>query len=843
MQDGEGLGGGFERAREQRVDGGMKEPGKGSGTTTGRSRAKSRKGRRVLLVAAVSVGLILSAVLVGWVTFRYYNSQLPTDLSAVADYRPRSLTRVYSRDGELVGEFYLERRIVVPLSRIPQVVISAFLAAEDVRFFEHRGIDPMGILRALIANIRAGHVVQGGSTITQQVVKNVLLTSERTFSRKVKEAILAYRIERELTKEQILEVYLNMVYLGHGAYGVEAAARSYFGRSVSDLSLAEAAMLAGLVKAPGKTSPLLDFERARERQWYVLTQMEENGMVTREEAREAFEKPLVLVSQPDVTNQAAPYFVAEVRHRVQARFGGLGRPESDGLRIETTLDMEMQRAARVAVRNGLETLAERAGFQGPVRRLRPEAIERFRERTWSDLTYLHLKAGGGPGEPLVKEGEVYAAVVLSRTDDRVTVGIGREEAVLQEEDLTIVAPRYEHGAWAFPRASTLLEPGAVVRVRYLGEQNGEARVTIAGVPAAEAALVAIEPGSGAVRAMVGGYDYRLSRFNRAVQSRRQTGSAFKPFIYAAALAAGMTQVTLVDDVRTSYRVGSTWWTPRNYANRYYGRVTLRTALTKSLNSVAVKLLDQVGVDAVIRIARKLGIRSPLVPRLTLALGVSELTLMELAQAYAGLAGGGRPVQPVLVSRILDSRGTVLFDAATPRENGATDEAKQDTLDLLTLFGGQEQNEGPISPAVAYVLTDMLENVVREGTGRAVREIGRPAAGKTGTTNGYKDAWFLGYTPDLVAGVWVGTDTNRALGPSETGGRAAAPIWLEFMREALRGVEPRDFVVPPGVVFARVNPRTGKPTSGRAGRYLPFVMGTVPEDVLPRQSTQDPADTL
>ncbi len=799
----------------------------------------SRLCRWILLAAAVAVALLVSGALVGAVVYVTYNRSLPADLSAVADYHPRSLTRVYSRDGELIGEFYLERRIVVPLSRVAPVVVNAFLAAEDVRFFEHRGVDPRGILRALIANIRAGHIVQGGSTITQQVVKNLLLSPERSFSRKVKEAILSYRLERELTKEQILEVYLNMVYLGHGAYGVEAAARSYFGKSAAALSLAEAAMLAGLVKAPGRDSPLLDYQRARERQRYVLDQMVENGLVTTEEADAAFRQPLMLLSQPDVTDQAAPYFVQEVRQMVQARFGGLGRAQRGGWRIETTLDMDLQRAARAAVRNGLEALAGRAGFQGPLRRVSKGAITRFREQTWRDIAYLGLKRRDRGDENLLEPGVTYPAVVLSNHEGVVRVAIGRVEALLPAEDLAIVVPRYAAGAWTFLEAGQVLEPGSIIHVRYLGtvHEGGPAMATLSGVPAAEAALVAIEPRTGAVRAMIGGYDYRLSRYNRAVQSRRQTGSAFKPIIYAAALAAGMTQVTVVDDVRTSYRIGGSWWTPRNYANRYYGKVTLRTALTKSLNSVAVKLLDEVGLDRVIRLARKLGIRSPLVPRLTLALGVSDLTLLELTNAYATFANGGRAVAPVMITRILDGEGNILFDIDSRTQKvGAPARTPGPTPSLLLRLGGARRLEQPISPAVAYVLTDMLQNVIAAGTGRAARDIGRPAAGKTGTTNGYRDAWFLGYTPDLVAGTWVGTDTNLPLGPSETGGRTAAPIWLEFMREATKGLPPKGFDVPPGVVFARVDPRTGKASTGRRSRYLPFVMGTLPEDILPQDST-------
>lgn len=810
-----------------------------------------------IVVGTFKAGMILlftgglSGALIVFGIYYYYNQELPKDLSVVADYRPQSLTQVFSEDGELIGEFFLERRVVMPLDKMSPLVIRAFLAAEDARFYQHQGIDPAGILRAMATNLKAGRVVQGGSTITQQVVKNLLLTPERSLSRKIKEAILSFRIERELTKDQILFTYLNMVYLGHGAYGVEAASQTYYGRSCSELSVAEAALLAGLVKAPTTNSPYLRFERARERQLYVLDQMAKAQFITPEQARRAVDEPLNILSRPEVNNLAAPYFVEHVRRLVMSRYGG-NLLYQQGLRIETTVRMDLQRMARLAVRHGVEVMAARQGYQGPDGAIPFDGWEKFRRLTWKEVIDTRIIEGRRlPPEPLV--GEVYAAVVLQNDGKRIVLGLGPEEVELEPDDLKIPVPRLSNDDWVMKSVATVLEPGSMVRVRYLAKAEGDklARVTLKGVPAAQAAMVVMEPKTGFIRAMVGGYDYNQSRYNRATQSRRQPGSSFKPFIYAAALEAGMAQTSQMVDAPVSFRVaGGRYWSPKNYGNRYYGTVTLRTALTKSLNSISVKLLNQVGVDSAVRLAKRMGIRSPLVANLSLALGSSDVSLLEMVTGYAGFAGNGLVVEPISIRRITDGRGRIIEDRQDRTAQNAAGGA--DITALEAVNEGDEEQELPsrryrsrygMSPAAAFVLSDVMKNVIEEGTATRLKVMGRPIAGKTGTTNGYVDAWFIGFTPQLATGVWVGTDSRNPLGKDETGGKAAAPIWLEFMQQALKDEPVLDFEVPPGVVFARVDPRSGQASSGPDARFLPFTVETVPTSVLPRSGTRDPADEL
>lgn len=807
------------------------------------------------LLGTVSGGLSLA--LIGLGIYYYYNEELPKDLSAVADYRPQSLTQVFSEDGELIGEFFLERRIVMPLDKISPVVVNAFLAAEDARFFQHQGIDPAGILRALASNLKAGRVVQGGSTITQQVVKNLLLTPERSLTRKIKEAILSFRIERELTKEQILHAYLNMVYLGNGAYGIEAAAQTYFGRSAGELSISEAALLAGLVKAPTTNSPYLRFQRARDRQLYVIDQMIKAGFITSEQGRRAIDEPINILSRPDVNNLAAPYFVEHVRRLVMNRYGGTMLYQK-GLRIETTLNMDMQRHARLAVRKGVEAMAARQGYQGPDGHIAFEAWEKFRRLTWKEVLDQRIIEGRRvPPEPIV--GEVYPAVVLKNDGQRIALGLGPQEVELEADDLNLPVPRLSDETWVNKRVASVLEPGSLVRVRYVSTAEGEKlpQVTLKGVPAAQAALVAVEPRTGYIRAMVGGYDFLQSRYNRATQARRQPGSSFKPFIYAAALESGLSQMYTMLDAPVSFRVaGGRVWSPKNYGNRYYGNIPIRIALTKSCNSIAVKLLNQVGVDSAVRLSKRLGIRSPLVANLSLALGSSDVSLLELTNAYAGIAGNGIAVEPISIKRIIDNQGRVIEDSQQTIDRADRDALEQETEASPEGEGFSEEEEQAVralrryrtnrvamNPASAYVLIDMMKNVVQEGTATRIKALERPAAGKTGTTNGYIDAWFVGFTPELVTGVWTGTDSRNPLGKDETGGKAAAPIWLDFMQEALKDKPVQDFEVPPGVVFARVDPHSGGASAGPDARFLPFTLDTVPAHILPRASLRDPADEL
>jgi penicillin-binding protein 1A len=677
---------------------------------------------RVALLTAV--GLVGLGVVLGYRAYRSFASDLPPRLDVVTDYRPLRASQVFSADGELIGQFYVEKRVLVPVERIPAVVKQAFVAAEDVRFYTHGGVDYQGVARAAWANLRAGRVVQGGSTITQQVAKLLIVGQERSLGRKVREAMLAHRIEQRLGKDQILGIYLNHVYLGHGAYGIAAASAAYFGKQVADLSPAEAAMLAGLPKAPGRSTPFHDFGRAQARQRYVLDQMQSLGFLTPAQAAAARAEPLVLVSrEQSLTNVAAPYFVEMIRRYIADNYGDEELLER-GLRVHTTLDMRKQRAAEAALRGGLEDLQRRiASGQG----LRPK-----------------------PAGPKAK----------AAADDEA------------EDDAA---------------AESAPPP-----------------------PGIQGALIALDPSNGHLVSMVGGYDYGKSQFNRAVQAHRQIGSAMKPFIYATAVERGMTEVTIKRDGPVKFKTATGVWAPHNYKRDYLGPLTLRTAIAKSVNTISAQLVAEMGVDPVIDTMRRLGVRSPLPHGLSLALGTADLTLQEVAYGLAAFPAGGEQVTPVFVTRVIDADGRVLEDHTQPAPRARR-----------------------LSAETAYVVTDLMKGVVEIGTAKKARELGRPAAGKTGTSTNYRDAWFFGFTTDLLCGVWIGRDDFKPIAHDATGGQVALPIWLAYMREAhQRGGRPlpvRDFAPPPGIVFARADPDKGLPaTPAKPGsRLTPFRRGTLP----------------
>jgi penicillin-binding protein 1A len=785
-------------------------------------------------VALLSVfGVTALGVFFAYKAYHAFESDLPAHLDAVTDYRPLRASQVFSADGEMIGQFYVEKRVLLPADQMPPIVRQAFVAAEDSRFYAHGGVDYQGIVRAAWANLRAGHVVQGGSTITQQVAKLLITGHERSLARKVREAMLAHRIENLLTKDQILGIYLNHVYLGHGAYGIAAAASAYFGKETKDLSAAEAAMLAGLPKAPGRATPFHDFARAQARQRYVIDQMQRLGFLTAAKADASRREALVLVSQnQNLTNVAAPYFVETIRRYVADNYGDEELLER-GLRIYTTLDMRRQRVAEAAVRSGLEDLQRRLGFDGPIGHLDADERRRLqhgRPRAFGPSGYLlddeaqddsllmpepaAARAGGGRGAaaaPPVDADITYAAVV-SFAGKRVMARSGTFSVPFEPTDEARLL------AWESPatagRPPTHIAAGDIVPVRYRPQppaRPGAAlrwMATLARSPAGsvQGALIAVDPSNGHLVSMVGGYDYGQSQFNRARQAHRQIGSAMKPFIYATAIEKGMSELTIKYDVPVKFKTASGVWAPHNYKHEFLGPLTLRTAIAKSINTVSAQLVAQMGVDPVIETMRHLGVRSPLPHQLSLALGTADLTLEEVAYGLAALPAGGERVTPVMITRLLDADGRVLEDHTKP-----------------------EPRTRGISRESAYIVTDMMKGVIEIGTGKKARELGRPAAGKTGTSTNYRDAWFFGFTPDLLCGVWVGRDDFTPIGHDATGGQIALPIWLEYMRDAVKRLPPRDFAPPPGVVFARADPMTGLPAlpTKPGSRLTPFKRGTLP----------------
>jgi penicillin-binding protein 1A len=741
--------------------------------------------------------------------FWYLSRGLPK-ITSLKDYHPSIITTVFSDDHQKIAEFYKERRIVVPLDKIPLQLQHAFIAAEDSRFYKHQGIDFVSILRAFIKNIEAGTIVQGGSTITQQVTKSFLLTPERSYERKIKEAILAYRIDKTFSKEDILYLYLNQIYLGHGAYGVEAAAENYFGKSVGELNLAESAMMAGLPQAPSRYSPYHYPERAKQRQIYVLDRMVADGFITEQEALQAKNTKLDIHPRRNWYLEKVPVYTEYIRRYVEKKYGQ-DALYTQGLKIYAAVNVEMQKAARLEVQKGLRALDRREGYRGPLQHLEADAIESFSQELEKEQVLQPLEPGG------TSKGVV---IDVNDKDGTVTVRMGRERGIIDIKDMRWARKPdpdvYPHQA-RLRRPSQALAVGDVILVDLKEKDSKTANwlLDLDQVPEVQAALLCIEAGTGMVKVMVGGRDFNESQFNRAIQSRRQPGSAFKPVIYAAALDKGYTPASVIIDSPIVYtdKEHDFTWKPKNYGQKFYGPTLLRDALAKSRNVITIKILQDIGIDYVIDYASKLGIESPLNRDLSIALGSSGLSLLEIVRAYSVFDNLGDLIQPAFITKIEDRYGNVLEEMSPVRKK-------------------------VIEASTAYIMTSLLEGVVQFGTGHRVRALNRPVAGKTGTTNNLYDAWFVGYTPRFVTGVWVGYDQEKSLGAGETGSRAASPIWLGFMQDILKNEPVRDFHVPEGVVFAQIDAETGKlpiPESKKTV-FECFKEGTVPTDYTPKPGT-------
>lgn len=779
---------------------------------------------RASVLRVIAIGLIY-ALSLGAATMYYaiatVNDDLPQDLTKLLEYQPNRKSIVLSSDGEEIGSFSIENRRIVQLDRMPPHVPAAFLSAEDRRFYRHPGFDLVGIVRAAWKNFRSSGIKQGGSTITQQIIKQTLLSGEegelsdlgltdaqitekrkeQKYKRKMKEVILAYRLERELTKAEILSIYLNHVYLGHGAYGVGAAAETYFGKEVEDLTIAEAAMLAGLVASPTKYAPHRNMALARERQRYVLGHMREDKYISDAEYQAAIAEPIALVDEGDLNHLASPYFVEHVRKLATKRYGNTELFKG-GLRFYSTLDMHMQSVAETALKKGLESLDRRLGFRGPI-----GSVPTKNRGAWT----------GGPAHPLtgasddtsaladqILPEQRYGAMVVELTKKGgVVVDLGPKRLPLDDKDAKDVLawrPRDKDGK--VTDYDKKVQLGDLLPVRLDAEGTG---ATLAQRPALQGSLVAIEPSTGRVVALVGGYDWTASQFDRATQARRQVGSSIKPWIYAAAIEAGKTPVDTMYDGPFAVQTATGTWMPANYDNKYMGNVTLMTALAYSLNTISVQIATQVGLDRIIEILRGFGISSPIPRHISISLGTPDITPIEIAAGYAGIANGGRRVTPRFFDLVTSTGGTVVEDL-------------------------RNAPPGPqvISPEVAYVVINMLKGVTSRGTAKYASTIGRPTGGKTGTSANYRDVWFTGFTADLLCGVWIGRDDSTPIGDKITGGGAAVPIWVDFMTKAHPRTKVRDFQPPPNVTFARVEPWSGDPASPRTDAvWMPFVRGTLP----------------
>ncbi|MDR2349438.1 MAG: PBP1A family penicillin-binding protein, partial [Deltaproteobacteria bacterium] len=693
-------------------------------------------------------------------------------LTDLRNYEPPTVSFVFAADGTPMAELYEEHRLVVPLDYIPPKVIEAFLSAEDNSFFQHQGVDLFSIGRAALANYRAGKTVQGASTITQQMIRTFLLSNERTMDRKLKEMILAWRVERLLSKEEILHLYLNRIFLGRGAYGVESAARLYYGKSIRDVNLAEASMLAGLVKAPGKLRAHEGSEASRERQGYVLNRMYVEGYVTLDEAREALVTPLEFPKRPNLFREVSPHFSEVIRQQMIQAFGAEATL-NNGYRIHTTLDLKAQAMAEEAVRNGLNNLAKRQRMSPVIGHLNDAQIAYRLENGRKSLADRPLRPNQEPAG-------IVTELRLDKDNPGVFLAIGDEVGFLPHANL-----KWHLGN---RKMADVYKPGDLVMVRAIAKDptNGVWLLDTAPPPDIQGALVIIENATGKVLAMVGGRDFGITGvgntdFNRATLGLRQPGSSFKPFVYAAALDNGYTEASVVWDVPMVYPDGpGKTWMPKNYGGKHSGPLTLLDAIKRSVNIVAVKVIDSIGPETVVDYARKMGISSNLNPTLSLALGASEVTLLDLTKAYTTFPNLGSWVWPTFIERVEDRRGNPVL-VPEPYFTEA------------------------ISPQTAYIMIDMLSAVATSGTAAKVKAALKvPVAGKTGTTNDQADALFVGFTPEYTCGVWVGRDSGRkSLGGGEQGGRTAAPIFIEFMTGFLADKETGKFRVPEGVVRSKL----------------------------------------
>ncbi|GAB6054121.1 penicillin-binding protein 1A [Magnetospira thiophila] len=773
---------------------------------------------------------LIGAAGVGYV-FYAFGSGLP-DYHQLSDYKPPVMTRVHAGDGRLLSEYAIEKRVFVPITAIPLRVARAFLAAEDQHFYDHTGVDPMGVARAMLTNLKnlgSGRRLQGASTITQQVAKNFLLTNEVSYRRKIKEAILALRIERVLPKARILELYLNEIYLGYGSYGVATAALNYFNKSLGELTVSEAAFLAALPKAPNNYDPITKTDAAIERRNWVVGRMFEEGWITAQQRDQARDEPLIVRERSATEFVTADYFAEEVRRQLADQYGESGLYKG-GLSVRTTLDPHLQSIARRSLREGLIDYDRRHGYRGPVGRIAAEGAAAL-PADWLG----QLRAAAAPkGLP---DTWSLAAVDKVGADQAEILFADARRGTLPLAELRWArsAEKDQERGPAIQRASDVVRVGDLILVEPVTPSPNdktappENTYALRQMPEIQGALVALDPHTGRVLAMVGGFDYQQSEFNRATQAQRQPGSAFKPIVYLAGMDSGFTPSSIVLDAPfvIDQGPGLPKWRPANYTKQFYGPSTLRLGIEKSRNLMTVRLAQELGMDRVAEYARRLGVYDNLPQTLSMSLGAGETTLLRLTTAYAMLVNGGKKIQPSLIDRIQDRKGRTIFrhdDRPCP-DCRAVNWTRQ-PVPLVP-----DTREAVTSPASAYQIVSMLEGVVKRGTGRRISELDRPLAGKTGTTNDSLDSWFVGFSPDLAVGVFMGFDEPRSLGRKETGSSVAAPVFKDFMGEALKDQPIIPFRIPNDIRLVRINARTGKlaRTSDRDVILEAFKPDTVPTE--------------
>lgn len=898
--------------------------------------------KRFLSIAIVLI--LLSGLAAGAGLWLYVKSGLP-QMITVADYHPLLVSEAFDRNGNKVYEWARHKRTLLPYDQMPQKLIQAFVSAEDSSFFRHEGLNYLAMLRAFFANLKAGRKVQGGSTITQQVARSLMLNSEKTYLRKIREVLLSQEMEKNLKKEEILYLYLNEIFLGATAYGVEAASQIYFRKSAKDLTVPECAILAGLPQAPSSYNPLVYPQKAKERQRYVLARMAEEGYITAADAKRYVEEPVRVYNYKNY-DENAPFYFEAIRRLLVEKVGEKKLLE-EGLKVYTGLDIAKQKAAQAASDEGLRQLDKRQGFRGALKNLdttesvaaflletrdsllneiSPEKILRadgtFESKGPLNLTGKDAKGNSLPNIPAyIKIDQIVKGVVTKVDDDwgLVQVRFAESKGLIDFESMKWARkpdPNVRYDVATIKKPSEAVKAGDVIWVKVIGKTFTSSRIAktvsewrkknkvapkampptlpdftqfafldLEQEPVTETALVSIDQKTGEVIAYIGGTTFgsKINKYDRAIQAKRQTGSSFKSFVYAAALDKNYTPSTPLLDVPLVYEeadksqgneegqdseaLATKKWKPENHSKSFSGEVLFRTALIRSLNVPTVKVIENIGVDWVATYARRIGIFSPLNMDFTLALGSSGVTVYEMTRAFAVLGRLGQRVSPLLVHKVVDHNGKVLAENLTVDDKFEKEQEKiNEELEAKRKIAlSNEPGELPdqpgkkidptklppiffadanqlIKPQTAYVTTTMLQGVIEEagGTGGAARALGRPAAGKTGSTSGYYDAWFIGYTADIVTGVWVGFDQEKSLGKGEVGGRAALPIWLDYMKEAHEGLPTRSFQVPDGVVFANIDGDTGRLASATSKTVVrqAFIEGTEPSASGPENSSEE-----
>ena len=746
---------------------------------------KKKRGGFFKWLSMAVFSIFITTLLIGFIgilaIYYTFTDELP-DVRVLKNFEPSTVTLMYSDQDQLIAELYLEKRIVVPLNKIPTQLKQAALAVEDANFYRHMGIDLKAVFRAFLTNMKAGRVVEGGSTITQQLSKTLFLTRERSLARKIKEAILSIRMELIFTKDEILEMYLNQIYYGHGSYGVEAAARTYFGKSVQNLSLDEVAIIAGLPKSPNNYSPYRNPKRARSRRNHVIRRMAQEGFIKSNEAKQAMKKPFTLGEVTNMLNRA-PYFVEYIRKQLMTMYGR-NKVYKSGLKVYTTLNIEKQILAQEATKKNLLIADKRYGYRGPLGTMDISLPEIVLQESLSEIN--NFTEGIHP-----KTGTNIKGLVKSVNKEYLTVLTGQGEGIIELKDMDWARePNIKvDGRWArIHRVDKNFYPGDKILVKVLGiyESGSLWSLSLEQEPEVESALISLEPHTGHIKALIGGYDFSKSQFNRAIQAVRQPGSVFKPIVYATAISKGFSPASIIIDSPIIFKEKDhdfDKWKPVNFEKKFYGPTPLRKALAKSRNIITVKLLQKIGTRSVIQMAKNLGINSHLENNLSIGLGSSGVTLKELVSAYSAFANRGIRVEPQGIRYVENRNGKILYK-------------------------NSQKITQPITSGTAQIITSLLQSVVQEGTAKKVRSLNRPTAGKTGTTNNYIDAWFMGFTPKLITGVWVGKDNVEPLGRNETGSRTAIPIWLDYMKGALINTPIQNFPVSSETVFAKINPQTG-----------------------------------